>query len=167
MACYSLVFVVVLLVASYLMLRRTKNYWLKLLFPVGYFLYTRTRLGYRFHLYQLGKRRPLPHSITQPISLPGVTVVPIPILDDNYAYLVIDTVSNMAVVVDPSDAEAVKRSVLERNVNLKAVLTTHKHWDHAGGNEALKRDFPGLAVYGGAKDNVPGATQYVQPSRQW
>ena len=37
-----------------------------------------------------------------------MTVVPIPILDDNYAYLVIDTVSNMAVVVDPSDAEAVK-----------------------------------------------------------
>lgn len=35
MASYSLVFVVVLLVASYLMLRRTKNYWLKLLFPVG------------------------------------------------------------------------------------------------------------------------------------
>lgn len=42
------------------------------------------------------------------LLLPGVTVVPIPILDDNYAYLVIDTVSNMAVVVDPSDAEAVK-----------------------------------------------------------
>jgi len=40
--------------------------------------------------------------------LSGVTVVPVPILDDNYAYLVIDTVSNLAVAVDPSDAEAVK-----------------------------------------------------------
>ena len=37
-----------------------------------------------------------------------MTIVPVPILDDNYAYLVIDTVSNLAVAVDPSDAEAVK-----------------------------------------------------------
>lgn len=37
-----------------------------------------------------------------------MTVVPVAILDDNYAYLVIDTVSNLAVAVDPSDAEAVK-----------------------------------------------------------
>ena len=31
--------------------------------------------------------------------------------------------------------------------------------DHAGGNEALKKEFKDLVVYGGAKDNVPGATQ--------
>lgn len=37
-----------------------------------------------------------------------MTVVPVAILDDNYAYLVIDTVSNLAVAVDPSDAETVK-----------------------------------------------------------
>ena len=37
-----------------------------------------------------------------------MTIVPVAILDDNYAYLVIDTVSNLAVAVDPSDAEAVK-----------------------------------------------------------
>ena len=36
-----------------------------------YFLYTRTQLGYRFHLHQLRKKRSSPHSITQPISLPG------------------------------------------------------------------------------------------------
>ena len=36
-----------------------------------YFLYTRTQLGYRFHLHQLRKKRLSPHSITQPISLPG------------------------------------------------------------------------------------------------
>jgi len=43
-------------------------------------------------------------------------------------------------------------------VTLSAVLTTHKHADHSGGNEAVKAMFPGLRVYGGAIDSVPGVT---------
>ena len=40
--------------------------------------------------------------------------------------------------------------------------------DHSGGNEVLLKEFPGLAVYGGAKDNVPGSTQWVWlPKQQW
>ena len=31
--------------------------------------------------------------------------------------------------------------------------------DHAGGNEMLRQEFRDLAVYGGAKDSVPGVTQ--------
>ena len=37
-----------------------------------------------------------------------VTIIPLPILGDNYAYLVVDTVSNVAVAVDPSDPAEVK-----------------------------------------------------------
>ena len=32
--------------------------------------------------------------------------------------------------------------------------------DHSGGNEILQQEFRELAFYGGAKDNVPGTTQY-------
>lgn len=38
----------------------------------------------------------------------GVKIVPIAVLDDNYSYLVIDTVTNVAAVVDPADPAAVK-----------------------------------------------------------
>lgn len=126
---------------------------------VRYFLYSRTRLGYILHLLQLRQKPSSKHSVTQPIVLPGVTIIPLPILTDNYAYLVVDTVSNVAIVVDPSDPEEVQNAVREKNLNLKAILTTHKHWDHAGGNEALKKAYPGLRVYGGAKDCVAGETQ--------
>ena len=42
----------------------------------------------------------------------GVTVIPLPILSDNYAYLVVDTVSNVAIVVDPADPEEVQVHML-------------------------------------------------------
>lgn len=38
----------------------------------------------------------------------GVKIVPIAVLDDNYSYLIIDTVTNTAAVVDPADPAAVK-----------------------------------------------------------
>lgn len=47
------------------------------------------------------------------------------------------------------DPEAVASAVQKNNVNLKKVLTTHHHWDHAGGNENLCKKFNNLEVYGG------------------
>ena len=73
-----------------------------------YFLYTKTSLGYRYHQWRVARRKGTLHSITQPLSLSGVTITPIAIAEDNYAYLVVDTVSNMAVVIDPSDPLSVK-----------------------------------------------------------
>lgn len=43
-------------------------------------------------------------------------------------------------------------SVLEdearRGNELLCVLTTHHHMDHAGGNQAIQRAYPGVAIYG-------------------
>lgn len=39
---------------------------------------------------------------------PGVKVLPIPVLSDNYSYLIIDTQARLAVAVDPSDPQAVQ-----------------------------------------------------------
>lgn len=41
-------------------------------------------------------------------SFSGVKIVPIPVLSNNYSYLVIDTDSGRAAVVDPSDPLAVQ-----------------------------------------------------------
>lgn len=50
----------------------------------------------------------------------------------------------------------------EAKVNLTQVLTTHHHWDHAGGNEKLVKAFKGaaLTVYGG-DDRIGAMTQKV------
>lgn len=44
------------------------------------------------------------------------------------------------------------QAVKDEGVNLLSVLTTHHHWDHAGGNEQLVKKFEKgseLKVYGG------------------
>lgn len=38
----------------------------------------------------------------------GVKIIPISVLHDNYSYLIIDTSSKLAVVVDPADPQAVQ-----------------------------------------------------------
>lgn len=60
------------------------------------------------------------------------------------------------------DPESVLAAVAEAKVNLTQVLTTHHHWDHAGGNEKLVKAFqgPALTVYGG-DDRIGAMTQKV------
>lgn len=73
---------------------------------------------------------------------------------------IIDKATQSAAVVDPVDPESVLAAVEEAKVNLTQVLTTHHHWDHAGGNEKLVKAFkgPALTVYGG-DDRIGAMTQ--------
>jgi hydroxyacylglutathione hydrolase len=64
-------------------------------------------------------------------------------------YLVVDEATNEAAIVDPVEPEKVVEAVAEFGVNLSTVLTTHHHWDHAGGNNDLVKKVPGLKVVGG------------------
>lgn len=51
--------------------------------------------------------------------------------------------------MDPVTPEHVMNAVKENKCKLTKVLTTHHHWDHAGGNENLKCLMPDLHFYGG------------------
>jgi len=73
----------------------------------------------------------------------------LPALSDNYMYLVIDETTKEAAIVDPVDPPSVLKAVEEEKVKLTSVLTTHHHWDHAGGNADLVSKCPGLTVFGG------------------
>jgi hydroxyacylglutathione hydrolase len=90
-------------------------------------------------------------------------VVPIPVLLDNYAYLVIAD-SGVAAVVDPSEAQPVQAAVAREGVDLRAIWNTHHHWDHVGGNRDLLLAAPRLEVYGYAGDRarIPGITNPVE-----
>ncbi len=75
-------------------------------------------------------------------------VIPVPCLSDNYAYLIVAEGRNDAVVVDPSEAEPVLQILAAEGLKLVAILNTHHHWDHVGGNEALVAKLGPLPVYG-------------------
>ncbi len=91
-------------------------------------------------------------------------VIPIPCLSDNYAYLVVCEETGQAGVVDPSEAAPVAERVETEGVELKAILSTHHHMDHIGGNKELLQRYPGLAVYGHASDRgrIDGQTDWLE-----
>ncbi len=91
-------------------------------------------------------------------------VVPVPQLSDNYAYLLIDSVSNAAGVVDCAEARPVLDEVRRRSLRLVAVLATHHHFDHVGGNLDLLAAIPDLRVHGSAADGprIPGLTDQLR-----
>ena len=60
-----------------------------------------------------------------------------------FFFQVIDDATNEAFIVDPVEPETVLQAVKDENVNLTTVLTTHHHWDHAGGNKKLLQLNPG------------------------
>jgi hydroxyacylglutathione hydrolase len=60
------------------------------------------------------------------------------VLKDNYVYLLHDAESGATAVVDPSVADPVLAALKETGWRLSHILNTHHHWDHTGGNAALK-----------------------------
>ena len=82
-------------------------------------------------------------------------------LSDNYMYLIVDAASKQAACVDPADADAMFAAAAELGITITHVLTTHHHFDHAGGNEKMKQLVPSIEVVGGANDKVKGMTKGV------
>jgi len=85
-------------------------------------------------------------------------VVVVPCLSDNYAYLLIDDETKLAAAVDPAEAHLVVAKARSEGVRIVAVLTTHCHSDHAGGNSEMRRQVPDIEIYGGRLDRVQACT---------
>jgi hydroxyacylglutathione hydrolase len=90
----------------------------------------------------------------------ATAIVPVPQLSDNYAYLVIDEAAKVCGVVDCAEADKVLAEVSRRKLKLVAVLSTHWHFDHVGGNQGLVNAQPGLKVYGARAEGgrIPALT---------
>lgn len=80
-----------------------------------------------------------------------LTVEQIPVLSDNYVYLLHDAGSGATAAVDPAVAEPVLAALEARGWRLTHILNTHHHADHTGGNLAL-RQATGCTVVGARHD---------------
>lgn len=71
----------------------------------------------------------------------------LPVLRDNYIYLLHDSESGSTAVIDPAEADPVIRFLDARGWKLTHILNTHHHSDHVGGNPKLK-EVSGCRIYG-------------------
>ena len=97
-----------------------------------------------------------------------MTVIPIPCLQDNYSYLLVDPRTRQAAVIDPGDGAAARAALVEHGVDLEAVIITHHHVDHLAGVAALhswRKDVPIYCPHL-EMDGIPGATHGLRDGEE-
>jgi hydroxyacylglutathione hydrolase len=87
----------------------------------------------------------------------------VPVLQDNYSYLVIDEAERVAAIVDCAEVDPVLEAARAEGVTITAVFSTHHHFDHVGGNDEIASRIP-VRVYGNADDHarIPRLTDGVR-----
>jgi hydroxyacylglutathione hydrolase len=86
-------------------------------------------------------------------------IAPLCAFRDNYIWCLRG--ERHAAVVDPGDAQPVLDYLRRENLTLAAILNTHHHADHVGGNAELLRQYPQVPVYGPAREAVSTVTHRV------
>lgn len=80
-----------------------------------------------------------------------------PCLQDNYGYLIHDADNDLTAAIDTPEVNPINRALKEKGWKLTHILNTHHHFDHAGGNLALKEQW-GCTIVGSRDDasRIPG-----------
>lgn len=84
-------------------------------------------------------------------------------LNDNYGFLLHDEDSQLTATIDTPEVGPINAALEQKGWTLTHIFNTHHHFDHAGGNEALKARWH-CTVVGAAIDaeRIPGIDQQVK-----
>jgi hydroxyacylglutathione hydrolase len=93
----------------------------------------------------------------------GMQVITLPAFADNYIFLILDETAPELAVLDPGSADPVLQYLQNSGRRLTAILNTHHHGDHTGGNRELVARYPGIPVYGGVGDRgrIPEQNRFL------
>ena len=80
-----------------------------------------------------------------------VTAQPVPILSDNYAWLLRDSATGAVAIVDPAEPKPVIAALEKAGGRLDLILLTHHHADHIAGADEVRAHF-GAKMVGAAAD---------------
>lgn len=89
-----------------------------------------------------------------------IKIHPIPAFNDNYFWIIFNTKTKYACVVDPGDSKPVNDFLIKNNLNLSYILITHHHWDHTGGVSNLKKEH-NPKVFGPNNSKIKDIDNYV------
>lgn len=90
-------------------------------------------------------------------------ITAIPAFQDNYIWAIHN--AQYAAVVDPGESEPVLKFLNDHNLELTAILCTHRHNDHIGGIEKLRGEYH-VPVYGRSHPNNPHITHDLREGEQ-
>src|SRR5881394_3818632 len=87
----------------------------------------------------------------------SLEIVRIPVLNDNYVWLMREPQSGSVGVVDPAVAGPALAEADKRSWKITHTLNTHHHGDHVGGNREIK-EATGCTIVGPKvdRDRIPG-----------
>lgn len=86
-------------------------------------------------------------------------IVPVSAFSDNYIWVIHD--QHHAVVVDPGEAKPVLDFLEQKELKIIAILNTHHHIDHVGGNLELLQQFQ-VPVYGPGSELISTVTHCLK-----
>jgi hydroxyacylglutathione hydrolase len=66
-------------------------------------------------------------------------IIQLPVLENNYIYIIHEPESGETAVIDPAVAAPVLDVLKQQHWSLKYILNTHHHWDHIGANAEIKQ----------------------------
>lgn len=93
----------------------------------------------------------------------ALEIIRIPVLSDNYVWLVHEADSGETMVVDPAVAEPVLAEAEKRGWRITQIWNTHWHPDHTGGNAEIKAE-TGCTITGPADEaeRIPTLDRHVR-----
>ena len=97
-----------------------------------------------------------------------IETIQIPLLSDNYSYIIRDKNTNITGCIDPSVAKDIVNVLQNRGIDLNFILNTHHHQDHVGGNQELKEIY-NCKIIGCHDDQnrIPGIDIKLKDSEQF
>ena len=92
-----------------------------------------------------------------------IFVEQIPVMADNYIYILLDKDTKQTACVDPGVTNEVESFFEKKKIKLDFILNTHHHLDHIGGNLKLKQKY-NCKIVGNKHDSdrIPGIDIFLE-----